>query len=62
MLIMLKNVKKYRAKKMLTLQELSEVSGASVGSIWTAEQGRPVSTGTARRIAKGLGVEPEKLV
>jgi transcriptional regulator with XRE-family HTH domain len=62
MLIMLSKVKEYREKQFLTLMELRDASGVAIGSIWNAEQGRPVSTTTAKKLAKGLGIKPEQLV
>lgn len=57
----LKNVKRYREKKVWTQKGLASFAGVSLPTVIAAESGLDVRISTAHKLAKALGVEPEKL-
>lgn len=57
----LKNVKKYREKKVWTQQQLAEKAGVSKPTVIAAEKGREVGIVTVQKLIKALGVDPAML-
>lgn len=57
-------LKALRKDRVLTLQELSDLSGITLNTIWRIEAGRNKSArpSTIRSLANALGVEPKELV
>jgi transcriptional regulator with XRE-family HTH domain len=56
-------LRELRQRRVLTLQELEEISGVSYNTIWRLENGRTgAQPRTIRKLARALGVEPEELV
>lgn len=56
------NVRHYRKKKKLTIQQLHELSGVSCGHISDIESGKCVpGLHTSRKLAKALDVSLEEL-
>ncbi len=56
-------LRELRQRRVLTLQELEELSGVSYNTIWRLENGRTgAQPRTIRKLARALGVEPEELV
>lgn len=59
----MEQLRRLRAKRVLTLQELEAKSGVSYNTIWRLENGKTgVRPSTVRKLASALGVEPEALV
>jgi HTH-type transcriptional regulator, competence development regulator len=56
-------LRELRQRRVLTLQELEELSGVSYNTIWRLENDRTgAQPRTIRKLARALGVEPEELV
>jgi transcriptional regulator with XRE-family HTH domain len=56
-------LRELRQRRVLTLQELEELSGVSYNTIWRLENDRTgAHPRTIRKLARALGVEPEELV
>ncbi len=51
-----------RRRRVMSISDLSEVSGVHRNTIRRIEQGKPAHTTTIRKLAKALGVEPGELV
>jgi len=56
------NLKNLREAKFLTQSELSVLAGVAIGVVSNAENGMRVSLSSIKKLAKGLGVKPEKLI
>lgn len=54
-------LREIRESKYMTQAELADRSGVAIGVISKAENGGKVSLGSIKNIAKGLGVNPDKL-
>lgn len=55
-------LRELREEAILTVRELSELSGVSEDTITKIENGHRVARpSTIRKLAKGLGVEPQEL-
>jgi transcriptional regulator with XRE-family HTH domain len=56
-------LRELRHRRVLTLQELEEISGVAYNTIWRLENGKTgAQPRTIRKLAAALGVEPEELV
>jgi transcriptional regulator with XRE-family HTH domain len=56
-------LKKLRHRRVLTLHELEGISGVAYNTIWRLENGKTgAQPRTIRKLARALGVGPEKLV
>ena len=57
-------LKTLRKSRVLTLQELSNVSGVPLNTIWRIESGysKGARPSTIRKLANALGIEPAELV
>ncbi len=56
-------LRELRQRRVLTLQELEELSGVSYNTIWRLENDiTGAQPRTIRKLARALGVEPEELV
>ena len=55
-------LKKYRELKFMTLDELSQAAEVAIGTVWKAEQGRKVSLGSIKKLARALELKPEQLL
>jgi transcriptional regulator with XRE-family HTH domain len=56
-------LRQWRLEKILTQQELAQLSGVSEASISKIEAGRQdARISTVRKLAKALGIEPTDLV
>ncbi|MBA2535133.1 MAG: helix-turn-helix transcriptional regulator [Rubrobacter sp.] len=51
-----------RRRRVMSISDLSEVSGVHRNTIHRIEQGKPAYTTTIRKLAKALEVEPGELV
>jgi DNA-binding Xre family transcriptional regulator len=51
-----------RRLRVMSISDLSEVSGVHRNTIRRIEQGKPAFTSTIRKLAKALEVEPADLV
>lgn len=51
-----------RKRRVMSISDLSEVSGVHRNTIHRIEQGKPAYTSTIRKLAKALDVEPAELV
>ena len=56
------NLKKIREKQLLTQTDLAKKAGVAIGVITRAESGVKISLGSIKRLAKCLGIRPEKLM
>ena len=56
------NLKNLREAKFLTQSELSVLAGVAIGVVSNAENGMRGSLSSIKKLAKGLGVKPEKLI
>ncbi len=56
-------LKRRREDRVLSQRELARMAGLAYGTVWRLENGFPSArTGTIRKIARVLGVEPRELV
>jgi transcriptional regulator with XRE-family HTH domain len=56
-------LKELRHRRVLTLHELEDISGVAYNTIWRLENGKTgAQPRTIRKLARALGVGPEKLV
>ncbi len=51
-----------RRRRVMSISDLSEVSGVHRNTIHRIEQGKPAYTTTIRKLARALEVEPGELV
>jgi transcriptional regulator with XRE-family HTH domain len=51
-----------RRRRVMSISDLSEVSGVHRNTIHRIEQGKPAHTTTIRKLARALEVEPAELV
>jgi len=61
------NLKAIREQRLLTMQQLSDLTAEKghrvcMGVIWKAEKGKNVSLASIKRLAEALGVEAAKLL
>lgn len=56
-------LKHLREEAVLSQRELAREAGLAYGTVWRLENGFPEArTGTIRKLAKALGVEPKTLL
>jgi transcriptional regulator with XRE-family HTH domain len=56
-------LKKLREDRVLSQRELARMAGLAYGTVWRIENGFPEArTGTIRKLAGALGVEPRELI
>jgi transcriptional regulator with XRE-family HTH domain len=56
-------LKGLREDRVVSQRELARMAGLAYGTIWRLENGFPEArTGTIRKLAEALGVEPRELV
>ena len=55
-------IKKYRAEKGLTQEQLAVLAGLTVKTVWRAENGLGVTKITLERLAAALGVQARDLL
>jgi transcriptional regulator with XRE-family HTH domain len=56
-------LKGLREDAVLSQRELARMAGLAYGTVWRIENGFPEArTGTIRKLANALGVEPRELV
>lgn len=56
-------LKKLREDRVLSQRELARMADLAYGTVWRIENGFPEArTGTIRKLAGALGVEPRELV
>lgn len=55
-------LKYYREKKLLTQAELAHKSKLTQGVISRAEAGQKISLGAIKKLARGLNINPDKLL
>ena len=60
--IALPGLKAARLRKALTQEELAEASGIGRTTLARLETGAPAAPGSARKLARALGVEPDALM
>jgi len=60
--ILLPGLKAARLRKALTQEELAEASGIGRTTLARLETGAPAAPGSARKLARALGVEPDALM
>ena len=58
----LERLQELRRRRVMSISDLSEVSGVHRNTIHRIEQGKPAYTTTIRKLAKALEVEPGELV
>jgi transcriptional regulator with XRE-family HTH domain len=51
-----------RRRRVMSISDLSEVSGVHRNTIHRIEQGKPAYTTTIRKLARALDVDPAELV
>lgn len=54
-------LKPIREQKLMTQSELAKKSKVTQSVISSAEKGQKISLGSIKKIAKGLGVSPDRL-
>jgi transcriptional regulator with XRE-family HTH domain len=55
-------LKDTRESKFLNIAELAAKAGVSIGVVSRAENGDHISLGSIKKLAKALGVAPDKLL
>jgi transcriptional regulator with XRE-family HTH domain len=56
-------LKGLREDRVVSQRELARMAGLAYGTVWRLENGFPEArTGTIRKLAEALGVEPRELV
>jgi transcriptional regulator with XRE-family HTH domain len=55
------NLKEWRTKKAISIEELAEKADVSPVTIHNIEHGNPSRHSTKRKIAKALGLKPEEI-
>ena len=58
----MERLRELRRRRVMSISDLSEVSGVHRNTIHRIEQGKPAYTTTIRKLAKALEVEPGELV
>lgn len=58
----MERLRELRRRRVMSISDLSEVSGVHRNTIHRIEQGKPAYTTTIRKLAKALEVEPAQLV
>ena len=58
----MERLQELRRRRVMSISDLSEVSGVHRITIHRIEQGKPAYTTTIRKLAKALEVEPSELV
>lgn len=58
----MKNLKRYRQRKILTQEQLAERAGVHPRSVASWESGANVGPTSVQKVAAVLGIEPEDLV
>ena len=58
----MERLQELRRRRVMSISDLSEVSGVHRNTIHRIEQGKPAYTTTIRKLAKALEVEPGDLV
>jgi transcriptional regulator with XRE-family HTH domain len=58
-----KELKRLREDRVLSQRELARMADLAYGTVWRIENGHPQArTGTIRKLAGALGVEPRELL
>ena len=60
--VRVERIQELRRRWVMSISDLSEVSGVHRNTIHRIEQGKPAFTSTIRKLAKALEVEPADLV
>jgi len=60
--VSVERLQELRRRRVMSISDLSEVSGVHRNTIHRIEQGKPAYTTTIRKLAKALEVEPGELV
>jgi len=60
--VSVERLQELRRRQVMSISDLSEVSGVHRNTIHRIEQGKPAYTTTIRKLAKALEVEPGELV
>jgi transcriptional regulator with XRE-family HTH domain len=60
--VSVERLQELRRRRVMSISDLSEVSGVHRNTIHRIEQGKPAYTTTIRKLAKALEVEPAELV
>jgi transcriptional regulator with XRE-family HTH domain len=55
-------LRELRRRRVMSISDLSEVSGVHRNTIHRIEQGKPAYTSTTRKLARALDVDPAELV
>ena len=58
----MEKLQELRKRRVLSISDLSEVSGVHRNTIHRIEQGKPAYTSNIRKLAKALEVDPAELV
>ncbi len=58
----MEKLQELRKRRVMSISDLSEVSGVHRNTIYRIEQGKPAYASTIRKLAKALGVDPAELV
>lgn len=58
----MERLQELRRRRVMSISDLSEVSGVHRNTIHRIEQGKPAYTSTIRKLARALEVEPAELV
>ncbi len=58
----MERLQELRRRRVMSISDLSEVSGVHRNTIHRIEQGKPAYTTTIRKLAKALEVDPAELV
>jgi transcriptional regulator with XRE-family HTH domain len=60
--VSVERLQELRRRRVMSISDLSEVSGVHRNTIHRIEQGKPAYTTTIRKLARALEVEPAELV
>jgi transcriptional regulator with XRE-family HTH domain len=60
--VSVERLQELRRSRVMSISDLSEVSGVHRNTIHRIEQGKPAYTTTIRKLARALEVEPAELV
>ena len=58
----MERLQELRRRRVMSISDLSEVSGVHRNTIHRIEQGKPAYTTTIRKLARALDVDPAELV
>jgi transcriptional regulator with XRE-family HTH domain len=60
--VSVERLQELRRRRVMSISDLSEVSGVHRNTIHRIEQGKPAYTSTIRKLARALDVDPAELV